>query len=364
MKIELTKIKIRDVYEGYKDSQAEGVVAYGGRLDIRPKYQREFVYKEKQRNAVVETVMKGFPLNSMYWVKKEDGNYEVLDGQQRTISICQYLQGDFSIDEMYFHNLQKDRQDAILDYDMYIYVCEGGDTEKLEWFRIINIAGEKLTDQELRNAVYSGEWLTQAKRYFSKQGCAGASISERYVSVSVVRQELLELAIEWIATKQGRTIEEYMSIHQHDVECAELWEYFQEVIAWIPTVFVDYRRREMQRVDWGELYLRFGDRKMKPLAVKAEVDRLMADEDVTNKPGIYRYIFTQNERDLNIRAFNQSEKRQKYEEQGGICPACNMHFSIEEMEADHVQPWSEGGKTRLDNCQMLCKECNRKKGNK
>ena len=172
MKIELKEITIRDLTEGYRNDAVEGVTGYDGNLDIRPKYQREFVYKDKQRDAVIATVKADFPLNVMYWVKKDDGGYEVLDGQQRTISICEYVSGTFSIDYQYFHNLEQVEQDQILDYKMMVYFCEGDSKEKLDWFRTINIAGEKLTDQELRNAIYSGAWLSDAKRYFSKPQCA------------------------------------------------------------------------------------------------------------------------------------------------------------------------------------------------
>lgn len=171
MIIELCKIPIREVFEGYVNNDEEGVVGYGGRLNIRPKYQREFIYNDKQRDAVIDTIRKGFPLNVMYWVKSGEDSYELLDGQQRTISFCSYLNGDFSINYQYFHNLTKEEQEQILNYELMIYICEGTDKEKLDWFKIINIAGEKLTDQELRNAIYSGEWVTDAKRYFSKTNC-------------------------------------------------------------------------------------------------------------------------------------------------------------------------------------------------
>ena len=172
MKIELHQIPIRKVIEGYKDSAEEGVVGYGGELDIRPKYQREFVYKGHQRDAVIETIKQNFPLNVMYWMVRDDGGYEMLDGQQRTISIGQYVNGDFSLNDYFFHNLTKEEQDQILDYELMIYFCEGTDKERLDWFKTINIAGEKLTDQELRNAVYTGPWLSDAKLKFSKTNCA------------------------------------------------------------------------------------------------------------------------------------------------------------------------------------------------
>ena len=182
MLIELKEILIREVANGYSNDNEEGVVGYGGLLNIRPKYQREFVYKDKQRNSVIETVQKNFPLNVMYWVKNDDGSFEVLDGQQRTISICEFVEGSFSIENFYFHNLQNVEKEQILDYKLMIYFCEGNDKEKLDWFKTINIAGEKLTDQELRNAIYTGTWLTDAKRYFSKTGCPAYSIGSDYMT--------------------------------------------------------------------------------------------------------------------------------------------------------------------------------------
>ena len=232
MTIELHEITIRDLFNGYQDSQEEGVVAYGGRLDVRPKYQREFVYTGKQRDEVINTVRHGFPLNIMYWVKKEDGNFEVLDGQQRTISICQYLNNDFSIGEKYFHTLTDDQQAQILDYKLMVYFCEGTDSEKLDWFKIVNIAGEKLSDQELRNAVYTGAWLTDAKRHFSKTNCAGIGLGDKFVRVEVNRQGLLELVLKWIS---AGNIEQYMADHQHEPNCNELWLYYTSVINWVKT---------------------------------------------------------------------------------------------------------------------------------
>ncbi|MBL7975568.1 MAG: DUF262 domain-containing protein, partial [Candidatus Kapabacteria bacterium] len=199
MKIELRTITVKELAEGYKDNAEQGVIGYGGKLDIRPPYQREFIYKDKQRDAVINTITKGFPLNVMYWAVRQDGNFEVIDGQQRTISICQYMQGDFSFNGLYYHNLPDDKQEQLNNYELMVYVCSGTDSEKLEWFRTINIAGEKLTDQELRNAVYAGSWLSSAKRYFSKTGCAAYQIGHDYLNGSAIRQEYLETAIDWIS---------------------------------------------------------------------------------------------------------------------------------------------------------------------
>jgi len=363
MKIKLHKIPIRKVIVDYEDSAEEGVVAYGGKLDIRPKYQREFVYKEKQRNAVIETIKSNFPLNVMYWMIREDGGYEMLDGQQRTISIGQYVNGDFSLNDLFFHNLTKEEQDIILDYELMIYFCEGTDKERLDWFTVINTFGEKVNEQEIRNAVYTGPWLSDAKLKFSKSNCAAyllANDGGRLVSGLTIRQEYLETALSWI--NDGK-IEDYMAKHQHDANANELWEYFQNVIAWVRKVFTNYRR-EMSNVQWGELYNKFKEKKLNAKNLEAEIKELMEDEDVTNKKGIYSFVLTRKEKHLNIRAFSQNQKREAYERQKGICVVCKEHFEIEEMEADHITPWHEGGKTSADNCQMLCIEDNRIKSGK
>ena len=360
MKIDLHQIPVRQAIAGYKDSAEEGVVAYGGKLDIRPKYQREFVYTGKQRDAVIETIKNGFPLNVMYWVKTDQGNFEVLDGQQRTISIGQYVNGDFSLNDRFFHNLTEEEQKQILDYELMIYFCEGTDKERLDWFRIINIAGEKLTDQEIRNAVYTGPWLSDAKLKFSKSNCAAyllANDSGQLVSGSPIRQEYLETALSWI--NEGK-IEDYMAKHQHDQNAEELWQYFQDVIALVRKTFTNYRR-EMSSVQWGELYNKFRDKKLNTSKLEVEIKELMMDEDVTKKSGIYPYVLTRSEKFLNIREFSDKQKREAYERQKGICAKCKKPFEIEEMEADHIKPWHEGGKTVSENCQMLCKQDNRTK---
>ncbi len=360
MKIELKEITIRELTEGYEDNQENGVVGFGGKLDIRPPYQREFIYKEKQREAVIDTITKNFPLNVMYFAVREDNNFEVIDGQQRTISICQYVEGDFSKDGLAFHNLTKDKQEQILNYKLMIYFCSGADSEKLEWFKTINIAGEKLTNQELRNAVYSGSFVSDAKRYFSKNNCAAYGLGADYLSGSPIRQEYLETTIDWIS--KGN-IEKYMSIHQHDSDATEIWLYFQSVINWVKAIFPKYRK-EMKGLAWGLFYNQFKDQKFDHKKLEEEISKLMQDEDVTSKKGIYEYVLTKKEKHLNIRAFSDNQKRESFEKQKGICVKCEDEFKLEEMEADHIKPWHEGGKTSEENCQMLCKQCNRIKSGK
>jgi hypothetical protein len=359
MQIELKRIKVRDVVENYKNNQEEGAYAYKGKLNIRPKYQREFVYNDKQRDAVIDTVKKGFPLNVMYWVENEEG-FEVLDGQQRTISICEYVNGGFSFGFQFFHNLDEQEKQQILDYELMIYFCKGAHKQKLDWFKTINIAGEKLTEQELRNAIFTGEWLTDAKKYFSKTDCPAYNIAKEYLSGKPIKQDYLETVLSWISDD---SIEQYMANNQLKENANELWLYFNNVINWVKVLFPNYRS-EMKSVNWGTLYNNYSKSNLDAKKLEAEVLTLMKDEDVTKKSGIYPYLITRNKKYLSLRAFSTNQKREAYERQQGVCNVCSNHFKIEEMEADHIIAWSEGGKTTTDNCQMLCKKDNRQKSNK
>lgn len=361
MNIELKELTVKELAHGYQDNAEAGVVAYDGKLDIRPPYQREFIYKDKQRDAVIDTITKNFPLNVMYWATREDGTFEVIDGQQRTISVCQFVNGDFAYMFRYFHNLEKDEQEQILNYKLMVYVCSGTDSEKLQWFKTINIAGEKLTEQELRNAVYSGSWVSDAKRYFSKNGCVASKIGSDYLNGSPIRQEYFETAIDWIS--EGN-IEPYMAKHQHDPNANALWSYFQSVITWVQGTFTTKRTKFMKGVEWGFLYNKFKEQIFDTKAIEAETARLIADDDVVKKSGIYSYILTKDERHLGIRAFSDTMRQKVYEKQKGKCVICKNEFPIEGMEADHITPWHEGGKTLEENCQMLCKDDNRRKSGK
>lgn len=361
MNIELKEITIQELSDGFEDNNEDGVVGFGGKLDIRPTYQREFIYKDKQRDAVINTITKNFPLNVMYWAVREDGTFEVIDGQQRTISICQYVDGDFAFQNRYFHNLKADEKEKILNYTLMVYVCSGTESEKLEWFKTINIAGEKLTEQELRNAVYTGSWVSDAKRYFSKSGCVAYNIGSDYLNGSPIRQEFLETAIDWIS--EGK-IENYMATHQHDPNATALWLYFQSVITWVNATFTVKRKKFMKGIQWGLFYNKYKDVVFDTKAIEEETARLIADDEVEKKSGIYAYILTKDERYLGIRTFSDSVKQKVYENQKGICPICKNHFDISEMEGDHITPWVEGGKTIEENCQMLCKDDNRRKSSK
>jgi hypothetical protein len=261
---------------------------------------------------------------------------------------------------MAFHNLQKDKQEQILNYKVMVYFCEGTDSERLEWFETINIAGEELTDQELRNAVYSGTWVTDAKKYFSKTNCVAHQIGSDYLNGSAIRQDYLETAIKWISEGE---IKDYMSKHQHDQNALPLWRYFQDVITWVEGTFTK-KRKFMKGVDWGTLYNEYKDESFDTSKLEKETSELILDDDVSNKKGIYPYLLTGNEKYLNIRAFTPAMKQKVYEKQKGKCAQCKKEFPLKEMEADHITPWHEGGKTSAENCQMLCKEDNRRKSGK
>ena len=379
MEIKLHEITIRDVFNGYCNDESTGqVVAFGGNLNVRPAYQREFVYDDKKKIAVMNSVLSQFPLNVMYWSDNGDGTYEMLDGQQRTISICDWLDNGYSIfanpnsptTPYYAHNSQE-ITDKVLDYKLMIYICKGTDTEKLDWFKIINIAGEKLTNQELRNAIYTGAWLSDAKKYFSKNQCVAYKIGERYMSGSPIRQDYLETVLSWISSAEGKTIEEYMAEHQHDTHATPLKQYYKSVMDWVELTFPKYRGKLMKGLEWGLLYNEYGKNVYDPNALEAAIVELLKDDDVTKKKGVYEYLLSgkTKEKALSIRQFTENERRTLYERQSGVCPMCraegkDKHWEIEEMHADHIIPWSKGGHTTLDNGQMLCRDHNLQKSAK
>ena len=362
MKIELQKIKIRDLVDWYFDNpETWEVLAYWWKLDVRPPYQREFIYGEKERQAVIDTITQWFPLNIMYWAVRGDWTYEIIDWQQRTISICQYVNCEFFYLMRKFDNLTKDEQDKILDYELMVYFCEWTDKEKLKRFETINIAWKELEKQELLNAIYCWSWVTDAKRYFSKKWWPAEWLAGDYMAWEVIRQKYLETAIKWISKWN---IEVYMANHQHDPNAAALWRYFQDVITRVQTTFKVKRKSFMKWVERWKLYNEYKDQIFDTDYLEKETARLIKDDSVTNKKGIYEYLLTNDESCLNIRKFSTSEREAAYERQNWICAKCGKHFKIEEMEADHITPRSQWGQTVLENCQMLCRDCNRRKSNK
>lgn len=374
MKQKVTTIKVRDLVKGYSSSEENGVRGYDGKLDIRPPYQRELVYKDAQQKAVIETILEDCCLNLFQWSDNGDGTYELLDGQQRTLSICKYINGDFSYNGLGFINQPTDIKEKILDFEIIVNIVKGEQSERLKWFEKINVAGEPLSRQELRNATYVGKWLSDAKDYFSKNGCAAFNKASYLIEkkLSPIRQEYLELAIKWIThSKSDDAIRDYMAKHQFDENANELKEYFCKVIDWVEDTF-DIRkpdsesyRAEMRGLDWGTLYEKYHNNTYNPQVLENKVAELMANEEVTNKKGIYEYVLSNESEDvaraLSNRTFSERDKRTKYEQQKGICPICGEWHDIKEMEGDHIIPWWKGGTTTFNNLQMLCKKCNGKK---
>lgn len=367
MEVTQIPVSVRELVNGYAiDKESNRVVGYGGKLDIRPAYQREFVYNATKKRKVIDTVMKGRILNTMFWAVREDGTFEVLDGQQRTISLCQYVNGDFSFHEKYFDNLSKEEQDTILNHQLLIFKCEGSDKDKLEWFQTLNEEGATLTQQELRNAVYAGPWLSDAKKKFSSNTCVAYHEASDYIKGVPIRQDLLETALSWMADRDNTTIEDIMAKSQHKSTAKDLWIYFDSVIEWVKANFITYYR-DMKGLPWGIWFNKYGNDDLDPVAIDRRIKELRADDELTSPKGIYEYILTGEENKLKLRTFGNDIRRRVYRAQEGICPHCKTEgvltvWPIEEMEADHITPWREGGTTTEDNCQMLCKRHNRIKG--
>lgn len=366
---ELRAKTVRELVDGfYEDDLTGHVEGFGGKLDIRPAYQRAYVYSRKAAQAVIETILNGAPLSNMYWVDLGNGNYELLDGQQRSISICQFVHGYYTIridgSDCYFKNLADDQKKQILNYKLQVYEIKGKQSEVIRWFRVINQPNSPLTHQEIRNSIYTGAWLSDAKNYFSRPG-GGADNRFSHLTGGVAnRQEILEIALTWIAGEEGIT--DYMGQHQDDADASHLINYFEDVCKWVEKVTGgddELARVKLGKV-WGELYNAYAkDFVIDREKIDAEIDRLCRDAEVNEKPkGFYPYIISGDVRHLTQRQFKRSDKERKFREQGGVCPVCGGKFTLKEMEADHVKPYTDGGLTVYDNLQMLCVDCNRRKG--
>lgn len=371
MTIKQIEVTVGDIARGYINSEEQGVRGYGGQLDIRPPYQREFIYNEKEQQAVISTVLKGYPLNVMYWVRRsEDAEcpYEVMDGQQRTLSLCEYVDGKFAYDFKNFFNQPADIQKLILDYPLTIYLCEGEPSEKLEWFKTINIAGKPLNEQEINNAVYAGPFVTDAKRHFSKSNCGAYRLGKDLVNGTPIRQEFLKKALEWMAeheTREGKpqSVVGYMAEHQHDPNANNLWTYFQNVLNWTITNFdLKKFKKIMKGLNWALYYDKYHSTTLDTVDLASRISKLILDSDVQKQVGIIPYVLTGDERHLDLRGFPEDIKLAVWEKQHHICLSCQKEFDYEFMEGDHITPWREGGRTVIENCQMLCRECNRRKG--
>ena len=371
MTIKQIEVTVGDIARGYINNEEQGIRGYGGQLDIRPPYQREFIYNESEQQAVISTVLKGYPLNVMYWVRRsEDAEcpYEVMDGQQRTLSLCEYVDGKFAYDFKNFFNQPADIQKLILDYPLTIYLCEGEPSEKLEWFKTINIAGKPLNEQEINNAVYAGPFVTDAKRHFSKSNCGAYRLGKDLVNGTPIRQEFLKKALEWMAeheTREGKpqSVVGYMAEHQHDPNANNLWTYFQNVLNWTITNFdLKKFKKIMKGLNWALYYDKYHSTTLDTADLASRISKLILDSDVQKQMGIIPYVLTGDERHLDLRGFPEDIKLAVWEKQHHICPSCKKEFDYEFMEGDHITPWREGGRTVIENCQMLCRECNRRKG--
>lgn len=382
----LTDVSVEDICKGfvYNELEGKGLFGWGGKLTIQPEYQRNYIYADGKKDvAVVRSLMSGYPLGLIYFVKTADGRYEVLDGQQRITSFGRFLTGKLAIKdangmEQYYDGLADDLKDRISGAKLTIYVCEGEESEIKEWFKTINIAGVPLNEQELLNAIYSGTFVSAAKEEFSNSQNANVQKWSAYISGSVNRQDFLRTALDWVS--KGN-IDGYMSKHRFDTNINELKTYFNSVIDWISGVFSDVEN-EMRGLEWGRLYETYHKTPYDPVEVSKKVQTLLADPYVKNKKGIFEYILggEQDTKLLDIRIFEENTKRSVYTMQTktanelGVsnCPLCAMGheanrtriWKLNEMDADHVSAWSKGGATDITNCQMLCKTHNRAKGNK
>lgn len=387
VKITHPSVTIRELTDRYMDGGEDNLVtALGGRLNIRPLYQRAFVYGPADRDNVIRSVYNGLPLNSMYWAVNPDGTYEVIDGQQRIISICQYITNDDGYrnpvavnfngrQTQTFQGLSPEKRREILDYELQVYLCDGTPDEKLEWFHTINIAGKPMTNQELLNADYTGSWLTDAKRFFSCRHnnrainmCFYNNKSENtLLSVNgeaANRQALLELALRWISDSDPvryPDIKNYMALHCNDADASGLIGYFIDVITWVRRTFTVYRKDLMKGADWGILYNKYRSRRYDPKEINKTLDYLCGiydeDPDGLHKGGFLEYALSGDRTLIWKRLFSPRQQKQAYKNQKGRCAVCGRAFPLEKLEAHHKKAYADGGETVISNCLMLCHDC-------
>ena len=379
-------ITVKDICDGflYNELEGKGLFGLSGKLTIQPEYQRNYIYADGKRDvAVINSLLKGYPLGLIYFNKVADNNFEVLDGQQRITSFGRYVTNKFAITDdngmpQYFDGIAKDKQKRILETPMLIYVCEGEESEIKEWFRTINIAGVPLNEQEINNAVFSGPFVTLAKEEFSNSQNANIQKWSAYVRGSANRQDFMERALDWVS--KGNIVD-YMSKHRYDTNISELKNYFNSVIDWASSVFEDVES-EMCGLDWGRLYETYHKQPYNQKKVTEQVKLLYGEPYLKKRKGIFEYILggSEDTKLLEIRVFDEADKKSVYtkqtkkakEKEISNCPLCalgnnankNRIYSLKEMDADHVTAWSKGGKTDIKNCEMLCKTHNRAKGNK
>lgn len=381
-----TNITVKEICDGfvYNELEGKGLFGLSGKLTIQPEYQRNYIYAEEGREAaVMESILKSYPLGLIYFNKVSNDRFEVLDGQQRITSIGRFVTDKFAIKdengmEQYFGGMAKDKKAKILETKLLIYECEGTESQIKEWFKTINIAGVPLVPQELLNAIYSGPFVTLGKEEFSNSQNSNIQKWSAYIKGSVNRQAFFERALDWVS--KGN-IDDYMSSHRNDKNINELKKYFNSVIDWISSVFIDVES-EMQGLEWGRLYEQYHKKSYDPKKVSVEVRKLYGDPYIKNRKGIFEFILggSVDTKLLEVRVFDDATKKAVYATQTKTaesrgksnCPLCAVGheankekiWKLDEMDADHVAAWSKGGKTSTKNCQMLCKTHNRAKGNK
>lgn len=390
MKTELhTEWTVADICKGFVYNELEGKGLFGldGRLTIQPEYQRHYIYNDGKKDvAVIKSLLSGYPLGLIYFNRASDGQYEVLDGQQRITSIGRFVTGKFAIEDnngnvQYFSGLPKEQQELIREAKLLIYVCEGEEREVKEWFKTINIVGIPLNEQELRNAIYSGVFVNAAKRVFSNSQNAEVQKWAHYIKGDVKRQGYLEVALSWVCASKGMSIDAYMSQHRHDVQITELENYFRSVIDWVTATFTMVEKT-MCGIEWGRLYEAYHTTPYSIDHITSRVKALLADEAIRCPRNIYEYVLggEVEHQLLDVRFFEEKDKKAAYKRQTetaeseGVsnCPLCALGenanktriYKLAEMDADHVTAWSKGGATSLANCEMLCRMHNRSKGNK
>lgn len=381
-----TDYTVKDLCNGfvYNELEGKGLYGLGGKLIIQPEYQRNYIYADgKKDDAVIKSIINGYPLGLIYFNKIGDDKYEVLDGQQRITSFGRFVTNKFAVKdpngmEQYFSGFSKDIQDKILNSPLTIYICEGEESEIKNWFKTINIAGIPLNEQELRNAIYSGSFVTAAKAEFSNSQNSNIQKWSAYVAGTVNRQDFLKTALDWVSDGD---IEDYMSSHRNNDSIDELKTYFNTVIDWASTTFLDVKS-EMRGLDWDTLYRKYHHHPYDPSELAGLVSELYSDPYIKNQRGIFEYVLggCHNPSLLDVRIFDEATKRKVYTDQTikakeagkSNCPFCAIGheanrakiYSLNEMDADHVTAWSKGGTTNESNCQMLCKTHNRAKGNR
>lgn len=388
-----TDLTIRQICEGfqYSESEEKGLFGWAGKLTIQPEYQRNYIYANgKDDVAVIDSLLMGYPIGLIYFVETEKDKYEILDGQQRITSIGRYVTNKFAwIDEndipYKFESLPKDKQDKIYNTELTIYICSGEESEIKEWFKTINIAGKPLNNQELLNSIYSGPFITKAKEVFSNSQNSNLHKWLSYMKVEVKRQGLLEVALSWVSKdwEKDGNLEKYMADHRHDDNINELTSYFNDVINWVSTIFIDVKD-EMQYINWGKMYEKYHKNPYNSNDVSRKLNELYSDYFVNDKKGCYEYILNgckqEDTKLLNIRLFDEPTKKTVYESQTQTakiknisnCPMCVIEnlsnktkiWDYKDMDADHVTAWSKGGSTDISNCQMLCRTHNHIKGNR